>query len=188
MKGGPPNRPQPTSEPFLQKNRWISYENRPKFAKKFRDRRHPKPFYKWKIANFLKKKIQNSQNFLQRPTPKKFLLAAPLMNYWNFWQKIESKFLRLCIRPRKTQKPLTSLHPNHLFYFFLFQGTVLKYVSLLVLVVQNTSQVLVMRYATTRDKHEHPPFLKTVGKLRKFQNFRISWISPWFREIYLFFV
>ncbi|KAH7725438.1 Protein NSTP-5 a [Aphelenchoides avenae] len=39
-------------------------------------------------------------------------------------------------------------------------GKMLKYVSLVVLVVQNASQVLLMRYATTRDQ---PPFLKTVA-------------------------
>lgn len=42
----------------------------------------------------------------------------------------------------------------------LFSVHYLRYVSLVVLIVQNTSQVLLMRYATTRNE---PQFLKTVA-------------------------
>ncbi|KAF7638613.1 hypothetical protein Mgra_00001991 [Meloidogyne graminicola] len=39
----------------------------------------------------------------------------------------------------------------------------IKYISLLILVLQNTSQVLIIRYATTRNPLESPPFIKTVA-------------------------
>uniref|UniRef100_A0A914N1Z3 UDP-galactose transporter n=2 Tax=Meloidogyne TaxID=189290 RepID=A0A914N1Z3_MELIC len=57
----------------------------------------------------------------------------------------------------------------------------IKYASLFVLVVQNTSQVLLMRYATTRNPSINPPFLKTVAVF-------FNEIVKFFTSLILFFL